>query len=125
LIKLIKQLALTSLMLTLCCVSANTLAWIGVGDGQISCATYSLALKRHNPDERMELHGETFATDALRYSTWLAGFVSGVNYQRSSTGQIAVDRNGIALWVNSYCKSHPSAALGSAVEAFVLAHDAK
>jgi hypothetical protein len=116
------QLTLTGLTLTLCCVSADTLANVVVGGGQISCATYSLALKRHNPDMEMTFDGERFSPDALSYATWLAGFVSGVNFQRGSIGQIAVDRNGIAFWVKRYCKSNPSASLADAIEAFVLAH---
>ena len=99
-----------------------------LGDGSsASCATYTLALTHNGPTEGIKWHGEKYASPGRTYVQWLAGFVTGVNTESAfTTAQGAqvepIDENGLALWVNRYCKSNPNQSLTTAAWHYVMAN---
>ena len=106
--------------------TAESNQWLVTGIGSDSCASYVLALSENRPTAAITHDGKTFYTTANAYTQWITGFVTANNLaSKPGLGQIAVDVNGIALWVKQYCEVNPSEPILSGARAFVRAHRPK
>jgi hypothetical protein len=84
--------------------------YAAVGIGTASCATW--AITRRNGD-------------ATHYEQWVAGFYSGADFvgkASSSKPLPQTDANGVWVWMDNYCQSHPVETIAGAMAEFVNAH---
>lgn len=56
-----------------------------------------------------------------RLVQWVAGYLSGVNTERTSSDfLVGTDFDGLMAWVDNYCQSHPLDAVGVAAAKLVI-----
>ena len=55
---------------------------------------------------------------------WIIGFLAGIGHMR--LGELeplhAIDPGSVWIWIDDYCRAHPTAAIAQAAAAFTVAH---
>lgn len=89
--------------------------------GSNSCGTLLEAYEGTSADRGIRRNGENFYSEAHRYETWLAGYVSAANVA-SERPLKNVDTAGVTRWIRDYCEQNPSEPVVTAAAMFVKEH---
>ena len=103
----IKKAALTIALVSTLLPSLSASAGYTVnGHGTKSCGVW-IEARKHEDD----------TIDAVIFSVWVSGFVSGVGYANINLKDS--DPDGRANWIDNYCKAHPLDDVSNAAQALV------
>jgi hypothetical protein len=107
-------LPLTVLGVALMTGSVEAGHFMAVGTGQASCGRWTQF--RHDDNARL-------------FQEWISGFISGVADASQSLDPSnpldpakGTDGDGIAFWIDNYCRDHPIDTIVKAAQAFIHAH---
>jgi hypothetical protein len=105
-------LLLTVLTCGLMAGGTEAIAYHLIGVGLSSCGTWTT--DRRNPSAQL----------ALMDASWISGFLSGIGYvgEGGADPLKGMDANGVAAWVDNFCRAHPIDDIATAAEAFVREH---
>jgi hypothetical protein len=81
-----------------------------LGSGAASCGSWTANRRIRNDIALMQV-------------SWVLGFLSGIADIKASTNPLRnMDSDGVAAWIDNYCRQHPIQEILDAAEAFFAAH---
>lgn len=90
--------------------------------GNDQCAKFVMAVEKHGHDQVLRSpDGEEFATPAMRYAEWIAGYMTA--YGAGQLLDMSSQRESVdaaMIGVREYCKRNPAEPLVAAVQQYVL-----